>query len=64
MNGRAAALILLGAAMMGSAGKTLGQGFAGLGSDAQGFAFPQRGSELSFPRDHRAHPEYRIEWCT
>ncbi len=62
MNGRAAALILLGAAMMGSAGKTLGQGFAGLGSDAQGFAFPQRGSELSFPRDHRAHPEYRIEW--
>lgn len=62
MNGRAVALILLGAAMMGSAGNTLGQGFAGLGSDAQGFAIPQHGSELSFPRDHGAHPDYRIEW--
>jgi predicted secreted hydrolase len=62
MNGRAAASILLGAAMICSAGKALGQGFAGLGSDAQGFAIPQRGFELSFPRDHGAHPEYRIEW--
>jgi predicted secreted hydrolase len=62
MSGRAAALILVVAAMMGSAGETLGQGFAGLGSDAQGFAIPERGHELSFPRDHGAHPEYRIEW--
>lgn len=38
------------------------QGFAGLGSDASGFAMPKRGVELSFPRDHGAHPEYRIEW--
>jgi predicted secreted hydrolase len=40
----------------------LAQGFAGLGSDATGFAVPQRGVELSFPRDHGAHPDYRIEW--
>lgn len=38
------------------------QGFAGLGGDAQGFAVPQRGTPLSFPRDHGAHPAYRIEW--
>ena len=38
------------------------QGFAGLGSDASGFAVPKRGQELVFPRDHAAHPEYRIEW--
>ena len=38
------------------------QGFAGLGSEAQGFAVPQRGTPLSFPRDHGAHPTYRIEW--
>ncbi|MGB0497229.1 MAG: lipocalin-like domain-containing protein [Rubricella sp.] len=40
----------------------LAQGFAGLGTDAEGFAVPQRGTPLSFPRDHGAHPEYRIEW--
>ena len=40
----------------------LAQGFAGLGSDADGFAVPQRGTELTFPRDHGAHPDYRIEW--
>ncbi len=38
------------------------QGFAGLGSDAEGFAVPQRGAQLAFPRDHGAHPDYRIEW--
>ena len=40
----------------------LAQGFAGLGGNAQGFAIPQRGVALSFPRDHGAHPDYRIEW--
>lgn len=40
----------------------LAQGFAGLGSDAGGFAVPQRGVALTFPRDHGAHPDYRIEW--
>jgi predicted secreted hydrolase len=40
----------------------LAQGFAGLGTDATGFAVPERGRALDFPRDHGAHPEYRIEW--
>ncbi len=38
------------------------QGFAGLGSDAQGFAMPQRGRIISLPSDHGPHPDYRIEW--
>ncbi|MCL6282068.1 iron ABC transporter permease [Ruegeria sp. 2012CJ41-6] len=38
------------------------QGFAGLGTDADGFAVPERGQALAFPRDHGAHPAYRIEW--
>ncbi|CUX83784.1 MAG: putative secreted hydrolase [Roseibaca calidilacus] len=40
----------------------LAQGFAGLGTDADGFAVPERGRALQFPRDHGPHPEYRIEW--
>ncbi|MGR3502372.1 lipocalin-like domain-containing protein [Pseudaestuariivita sp.] len=38
------------------------QGFAGLGTDAEGFAVPQRGAAFTFPEDHGAHPAYRIEW--
>ncbi len=38
------------------------QGFAGLGSDAEGFTVPKRGTELSFPKDHGPHPDFRIEW--
>lgn len=38
------------------------QGFAGLGTDAEGFAIPERGRALEFPADHGPHPEYRIEW--
>jgi predicted secreted hydrolase len=38
------------------------QGFAGLGSQAQGFGIPRRGVPLQFPRDHGVHPDYRIEW--
>ena len=37
-------------------------GFAGLGDEAQGFAEPAPGHALVFPRDHGAHPEFRIEW--
>lgn len=37
------------------------QGFAGLGSDAAGFALPERRA-LSFPADHGPHPDFRIEW--
>jgi predicted secreted hydrolase len=39
----------------------LAQGFAGLGTDADGFALPDRGG-AEFPADHGAHPDYRIEW--
>ncbi|MDU9003312.1 lipocalin-like domain-containing protein [Sedimentitalea todarodis] len=38
------------------------QGFAGLGTDAEGFAIPQPGQPLDFPADHGAHPAFRIEW--
>ena len=57
MNARALVLLLL---MMAS--PALAQGFAGLGGDARGFAVPQRGAALTFPQDHGAHPDYRIEW--
>lgn len=38
------------------------QSFAGLGGDAEGFALPERGYQFEFPRDHGAHPSFRIEW--
>jgi len=40
----------------------LGQGFANLGTQADGFSIPDRNTILSFPQDHGAHPDYRIEW--
>ena len=43
-------------------GGALAQGFAGLGSDAQGFQVPVRGTALSFLRDHGPHSDFRIEW--
>ena len=38
------------------------QGFADLGTEAEGFAVPKPGQALAFPEDHGPHPEYRIEW--
>ncbi len=38
------------------------QGFAGLGTDAEGFTTPDPATVLEFPADHGAHPDYRIEW--
>ncbi|MEX3017257.1 lipocalin-like domain-containing protein [Gymnodinialimonas hymeniacidonis] len=38
------------------------QGFAGLGTQADGFAGPQPDPTFSFPADHGPHPDYRIEW--
>ncbi|MEM9333037.1 MAG: lipocalin-like domain-containing protein [Pseudomonadota bacterium] len=38
------------------------QGFAGLGTDAEGFSVPIPDKEFSFPDDHGPHPDYRIEW--
>ncbi len=40
----------------------LAQGFAGLGAQVDGFAVPTPDRALSFPADHGAHPDYRIEW--
>lgn len=39
-----------------------GQGFAGLGTEAKGFALPDPARAMTFPADHGAHPDYRIEW--
>ena len=52
---------LLGILFALAAAPVLAQGFAGLGTDAEGFAQPQR-EAFVFPRDHGAHPDYRIEW--
>jgi len=38
------------------------QGFARLGSDADGFAPVVPGKALTFPADLGAHPDFRIEW--
>lgn len=38
------------------------QGFAGMGTDADGFENPSPDHELAFPADHGPHPSYRIEW--
>lgn len=62
MNVRNLASVLVAAAMIFVSGQASGQGFAGLGSDAQGFAIPEPGRALAFPADHGAHPSYRIEW--
>ena len=38
------------------------QSFAGLGSDAEGFAVPLPNPTFEFPKDHGPHNDYRIEW--
>lgn len=38
------------------------QGFAGLGTSAEGFSVPQRGYEISLPYDYGPHPDFRVEW--
>lgn len=60
MNVRSLILLVLLALWHAPAGA---QGFAGLGAEADaGFAVPEPGRPLVFPRDHAAHPDYRIEW--
>ena len=52
-----------GALLLGLGSKPLlAQGFAGLGRDAANFAPVVPGVKLTFPADHAAHPDYRIEW--
>lgn len=55
MNVRVLIFLLLGIS------NAYAQGFAGLGTNAEGFAVPERGTQLQFPQDHSAHPDYRIE---
>ncbi len=38
------------------------QGFAGLGTEAEGFAAVEKGRQIIFPQDHGPHSDYRIEW--
>ena len=38
------------------------QGFAGLGTAADGFAEVVPGRHFAFPADHGPHPDFRIEW--
>ncbi len=38
------------------------QGFAGLGTTAEGFSVPAPDPAFDFPADHGPHPDYRIEW--
>lgn len=61
MNARRALLLAALAATLlpGAAGA---QGFAGLGTTAEGFSVPQPGHAFAFPRDHGPHPDFRIEW--
>ncbi|MRX50366.1 iron ABC transporter permease [Paracoccus sp. S-4012] len=54
------ALVLLLAAAPAFAQE--GSGFAGLGTEVEGFALPDPAATLEFPRDHGAHPSFRIEW--
>lgn len=55
-----AVLILLG--WLTAALPAVAQGFAGLGSEAEGFADPDPATVLRFPADHGPHPDFRIEW--
>lgn len=38
------------------------QGFAGLGTEVDGFSVPQPNPSFTFPTDHGPHNDYRIEW--
>lgn len=38
------------------------QGFAGLGTETDGFATLEQPAVFDFPTDHGPHPDYRIEW--
>lgn len=43
-------------------GPAAAQGFAGLGTNAGGFALPEPGYVFQFPKDHGAHADFRVEW--
>jgi predicted secreted hydrolase len=56
------ATLLLAALLLALAGPAVAQGYAGLGTEAEGFAPVERPADLRFPRDHGPHPGHRIEW--
>lgn len=60
MNGKAALLATLLA--FGAPAFGLAQGFAGMGTQAEGFATPAPDPQFDFPADHGPHNDYRIEW--
>ena len=63
MNGRITRRgFVAGALLTGLSGKTLAQGYAGLGESADGFASVAPGRTFGFPADHGPHPNFRIEW--
>ncbi len=55
MNAKILALLLLPCAASA-------QGFAGLGTETDDFATPERPAIFDFPADHGPHDDYRIEW--
>ncbi len=62
MSARPTRRATLGGLVALAASPALGQGFAGLGAAAEGFAEVRRDRPLRFPADHGAHPDFRIEW--
>ena len=63
MSGRSVrALASALALVLGLTAPAHGQGFAGLGADAEGFSVPDPGRALRFPEDHGPHRRYRVEW--
>jgi predicted secreted hydrolase len=51
-----------GLALLALQPPALAQGFAGLGTDAAGYAKVVPGKRFVFPADHGPHPDFRIEW--
>jgi len=62
MRNRIWTALIAGLASVFVAGPGAAQGYAGLGSTAEGFAQPERGRPLAFPADHGVHPGFRTEW--
>ena len=53
---------LLAVSLILSPAAAFSQGFAGMGTDPEGFALPEATPGFSFPADHGPHPDFRIEW--
>jgi predicted secreted hydrolase len=51
-----------GLALLGFGKPAFAQGFAGLGTQADGYARVTPGKVFAFPADHGPHPDFRIEW--